>query len=150
MYLGVDGRVINNSNHIGMLAIGVPGTVAGLYKAHQELGSLPWEDLVAPAVALARDGIPINYSLQTGFARSANRFRQYPSSAEKFFRADGSLYELGDTWLQPDLSHTLELIQNNGRDGFYKGENAKKLADFMAANGGMITEEDLELSLIHI
>ena len=145
MYLGVDGRVINNSNHIGMLAIGVPGTVAGLYKAHQELGSLPWEDLVAPAVALARDGIPINYSLQTGFARSANRFRQYPSSAEKFFRADGSLYELGDTWLQPDLSHTLELIQNNGRDGFYKGENAKKLADFMAANGGMITEEDLEI-----
>ena len=145
MYLGVDGRIINNSNHIGMLAIGVPGTVAGLYKAHQELGSLPWEDLVAPAVALARDGIPINYSLQTGFARSANRFRQYPSSAEKFFRADGSLYELGDTWLQPDLSHTLELIQNNGRDGFYKGENAKKLADFMAANGGMITEEDLEI-----
>ena len=145
MYLGVDGRVINNSNHIGMLAIGVPGTVAGLYKAHQELGSLPWEDLVAPAVALARDGIPINYSLQTGFARSANRFRQHPSSAEKFFRADGSLYELGDTWLQPDLSHTLELIQNNGRDGFYKGENAKKLADFMAANGGMITEEDLEI-----
>ena len=145
MYLGVDGRVINNSNHIGMLAIGVPGTVAGLYKAHQELGSLPWEDLVAPAVALARDGIPINYSLQIGFARSANRFRQYPSSAEKFFRADGSLYELGDTWLQPDLSHTLELIQNNGRDGFYKGENAKKLADFMAANGGMITEEDLEI-----
>ena len=108
-------------------------------QAHQELGSLPWEDLVAPAVALARDGIPINYSLQIGFARSANRFRQYPSSAEKFFRADGSLYELGDTWLQPDLSHTLELIQNNGRDGFYKGENAKKLADFMAANGGMIT-----------
>jgi len=145
MYLGVDGRVINNSNHIGMLAIGVPGTVAGLYKAHQELGSLPWEDLVAPAVALARDGIPINYSLQTGFARSANRFRQYPSSAEKFFRADGSLYELGDTWLQPDLAHTLELIRNNGRDGFYKGENAKKLADFMAANGGMITEEDLEI-----
>ena len=145
MYLGVDGRVINNSNHIGMLAIGVPGTVAGLYKAHQELGSLPWEDLVAPAVALARDGIPINYSLQTGFARSANRFRQYPSSAEKFFRADGSLYELGDTWLQPDLAHTLELIRNNGRDGFYKGENAKKLADFMAANGGMITKEDLEI-----
>ena len=145
MYLGVDGRVINNSNHIGMLAIGVPGTVAGLYKAHQELGSLPWEDLVAPAVAFARYGIPINYSLQTGFARSANRFRQHPSSAEKFFRSDGSLYELGDTWLQPDLSHTLELIQNNGRDGFYKGENAKKLADFMAANGGMITEEDLEI-----
>ena len=145
MYLGLDGRVVNNSNHIGMLAIGVPGTVAGLYKAHQELGSLPWEDLVAPAVALARDGISITYSLQTGFAQSANRFRQYPSSAEKFFRADGSFYELDDIWVQPDLAHTLELIQNNGRDGFYKGPNAKKLSDFMAANGGLITEEDLEI-----
>ncbi|NKB33036.1 MAG: gamma-glutamyltransferase [Pseudomonadales bacterium] len=143
MYLGLDGQVVNNSNHIGMLAIGVPGTVAGLYKAHQELGSLPWEDLVAPAVALARDGIPISYSLQTGFARSANRFRQYPSSAKKFFRADGSLYELGETWVQPDLAHTLELIQDNGRDGFYRGENAERLAGFMAANGGLITEEDL-------
>jgi gamma-glutamyltranspeptidase / glutathione hydrolase len=145
MYLGLDGRVVNNSNHIGILAVGVPGTVAGLYKAHQELGSLPWEDLVAPAVALARDGIPINYSLETGFARSANRFRQYPSSEQKFLKADGSLYELGETWIQPDLANTLSLIQDNGRDGFYKGENAKKLADFMTANGGLITEEDLEI-----
>ena len=139
MYLGVDGRVVNNSNHIGILAIGVPGTVAGLFKAHQELGSLPWADLVAPAVALAREGIPINYSLETGFARSANRFRQYPSSAKKFFKTDGSFYELGEIWIQPDLANTLDLIQNNGKDGFYKGENARRLADFMAANGGLIT-----------
>ena len=143
MYLGVDGRVQNNSNHIGMLAIGVPGTVAGLYKAHQELGSLPWAELVAPAVKMAREGIPITYSLQTGFERSANRFRQYPSSAKKFFKSDGSFYELGDVWIQPDLAHTLELIQRNGKDGFYKGENAKRFADFMASNGGLITEEDL-------
>ena len=143
MYLGIDGRVQNNSNHIGMLAIGVPGTVAGLFKAHQELGSLPWAELVAPAVKMAREGIPITYSLQTGFQRSANRFRQYPSSAKKFFKSDGSFYELGDVWVQPDLAHTLELIQRNGKDGFYKGENAKRFADFMASNGGLITEEDL-------
>ena len=144
MYLGADGRVVNNSNHIGMLAVGVPGTVAGLYKAHQELGSLPWEDLVGPALEMAREGIPLTYSLQTGFARSASRFRQYPSSAKKFFKSDGSFYELGENWKQPDLAHTLELIQRNGKDGFYRGENAKRLADFMAANGGLITEEDLE------
>ena len=143
MYLGPNGRVQNNSNHIGTLAVGVPGTVAGLFKAHQELGSLPWAELVAPAVEMARDGIPINYSLQTGFERSANRFRQYPSSAKKFFKSDGSFYQLGETWVQPDLAHTLELIQKNGRDGFYRGENAKRLADFMANNGGLITEEDL-------
>ena len=144
MYLGADGRVVNNSNHIGMLAVGVPGTVAGLYKAHQELGSLPWEDLVGPALEMAREGIPLTYSLQTGFVRSASRFRQYPSSAKKFFKSDGSFYELGENWKQPDLAHTLELIQKNGKDGFYRGENAKRLADFMAANGGLITEEDLE------
>ena len=143
MYLGLDGNVVDNSNHIGALAVGVPGTVAGLWKAHQELGSLPWADLVAPAVRLARDGIPINYSLYTGFARSKGRFDQYPSSAAKFFKADGSLYELGETWRQPDLAHTLELIQNNGADGFYKGENAERLAGFMADIGGIITEEDL-------
>jgi len=143
MYLGLDGNVVNNSNHIGPLAVGVPGTVAGLWKAHQELGSLPWADLVAPAVKLARDGIPISYSLYTGFARSKSRFDRYPSTAAKFYKADGSLYELGETWQQPDLAHTLELIQNNGADGFYKGENAERLAGFMADIGGLITEEDL-------
>lgn len=143
MYLGLDGNVINNSNHMGPLAIGVPGTVAGLWKAHQELGSLPWEDLVAPAIKLASEGIPISYALYSSFARSKDRFDNYPSTAAKFFKADGSLYELGETWRQPDLAHTLELIQEQGEDGFYKGENAKRLADFMAANGGLITEEDL-------
>lgn len=145
MYLGVDGRVVNNSNHFGPLAVGVPGTVAGLWKAHEELGSLPWADLVAPAVALAREGIPITYTLQRSFAGNQGRFRQYPSSAAVFFKPDGSLYELGDTWVQPDLAATLELIRDNGKDGFYAGENAMRLAQFMADIGGVITEEDLAL-----
>ena len=143
MYLGVDGRVVNNSNHFGPLAVGVPGTVAGLWKAHRELGSLPWADLVAPAVALAREGIPITYTLQRSFAGNQRRFQQYPSSAAVFAKADGSLYEMGDTWVQPDLAATLELIRDNGRDGFYAGENARRLAQFMADIGGLITEEDL-------
>jgi len=143
MYLGLDGAVVNNSNHFGPLAVGVPGTVAGLYLAHSRLGSLPWEDLVQPAVELAREGIPITYSLQTGFERSASRFRQYPASERKFIKADGSFYELGEIWVQPDLAHTLELIRDNGADGFYRGENAERLASFMADIGGLITEEDL-------
>ena len=143
MFLGPDGNIADNSNHIGPLAIGVPGTVAGLWQAHQELGSLPWAELVAPAVKLARDGIPITYALYTGFSRNKARFGRYPSTMAKFYKADGSLYELGDTWRQPDLAHTLELIQDNGEDGFYKGENAKRLADFMTDIGGLITEEDL-------
>ena len=143
MYLGLDGTVVNNSNHFGPLAVGVPGTVAGLFLAHTRLGSLPWEDLVQPAVELARGGIPITYSLQTGFERSASRFKQYPASERKFIKADGSYYKLGETWVQPDLAHTLELIRDNGADGFYKGENAERLASFMADIGGLITEEDL-------
>ena len=145
MFLGLGGNVVNNSNHMGALSVGVPGTVAGLWSAHQERGSLPWEQLVAPAIKLAREGIPISYSLQSGFLRNKSRFDLYPSSQQKFFKADGSSYELGELWVQEDLAHTLELIQKNGRDGFYKGENAKRLADFMTANGGIITEEDLEI-----
>jgi gamma-glutamyltranspeptidase/glutathione hydrolase len=143
MYLGLDGKVVNNSNHFGPLAVGVPGTVAGLYLAHQRLGSMAWSDLVQPAVELARNGIPITYSLQTGFERSASRLRQYPASARKFFKADGSFYRLGETWVQPDLAHTLELIRDHGADGFYRGENAERFAGFMADIGGLITEEDL-------
>lgn len=145
MFLGLDGEIVANSNHRGALSVGVPGTVAGLWKAHQERGSLPWAQLVAPAIKLAREGIPITYSLQSGFARNKSRFELYPSSQAKFFKADGTAYELGELWVQEDLAHTLELIQADGRDGFYKGENAKRLADYMAANGGIITEEDLEL-----
>ena len=144
MYLGLDGLVVDNSNHRSLLSVGVPGTVAGMYKAHQELGKLPWADLVAPAVKLAREGIPITWELYSGFRSNQSFWDQYPSSAHVFLKADGSAYELGDTWVQPDLAATLELIRDQGRDGFYKGKNAKMLADFMSANGGIITEEDLE------
>ena len=144
MYLGLDGLVVDNSNHRSLLSVGVPGTVAGMYKAHQELGNLPWADLVAPAVKLAREGIPVTWELYSGFRSNQSFWDEYPSSAQVFLKADGSPYELGDTWVQPDLAATLELIQTQGRDGFYKGKNAKMLADFMRANGGIITEEDLE------
>lgn len=143
MYLGMDGLVLNNSNHRSLLSVGVPGTVAGLYKAHQDHGTLPWAELVAPAVQLAREGIPISWALYTGFQRNQSFWEQYPSSATVFLKTDGSPYEFGDMWRQPDLANTLELIQNEGRDGFYKGKNARMLADFMRANGGIITEEDL-------
>lgn len=143
MYLGADGRVLNNSNHAGALAVGVPGTVAGMWLAHQELGSLPWEELIQPAIDLARAGIPITYALQSGFQRNAPRFRAYPPSVSKFLREDGSYYSLGDTWYQPDLAHTLELIRDQGKDGFYRGENARRFADYLQSIGGIITEEDL-------
>lgn len=145
LYVGADGTVAHNHNHRGLLSTGVPGTVAGLYLAHQRLGSLPWEDLVAPSVKLAREGIPITYALHAGFRNNLRFWHLYPSSAKVFLKPDGSLYQMGDTWIQPDLAQTLERIQHEGRDGFYKGENARMLADFMRDGGGLITEEDLAL-----
>ena len=145
MYLGLNGEVIDNSNHSGPLAVGVPGTVAGLWLAHQRLGTLPWSELVEPAINLAREGILITHALQAGFIRNAERFRQYAPSARKFLREDGSYYAMGDTWYQPDLASTLELIRDQGADGFYRGENAQRFARYMASIGGIITEEDLSL-----
>lgn len=144
MYVGMDGES-NNMQHRGFLSVGVPGTVAGMYQAHQKYGQLPWAELVDPAVQLAREGIPITYALYAGFDRNQSFWDQFPSSAAVFRKADGSSYEIGDTWKQPDLARTLERIRDEGRDGFYKGENAKMLAEFMAENGGLITEEDLAL-----
>ena len=143
MYVGADGSS-SNAQHRGFLSVGVPGTVAGLYAAHQALGSLPWADLVAPAVALARDGIPVTYALYSGFSRNQPFWDQFPSSAAVFMN-NGEPYQMGDIWKQPDLARTLERIQHEGRDGFYKGENARMLAAFMHDNGGLITEEDLAL-----
>ena len=143
MYLNEDGTVRDNSNHDGILAVGVPGTVAGLELAHQKYGSLPWADLLQPAIDLARNGMPISWGLHDSFKRLDNWWQLYPSSEKIFKKPDGSFYQPGDTWQQPDLAATLERIQKDGKDGFYKGETAQLIADFMAANGGIITLDDL-------
>jgi gamma-glutamyltranspeptidase/glutathione hydrolase len=143
MYLDEDGNVRDNSNHDGILAVGVPGTVAGMELAHQRLGSMPWEVLLQPAIDLARDGIPISWYLHDSFQGHKAEWDLYPSSGKIFLHDDGSFYQPGDLWIQADLADTLERIQKNGKDGFYKGKTADLIADFMAANGGIITREDL-------
>lgn len=143
MYLDADGNVIDNSNHEGILAVGVPGTVAGLHLAHERFGSLPWEELLEPAIRLASSGIPITWKLADDFEGRMPRFEQYPSSRKVFTNPDGDFYQPGDTWVQKDLAATLRRIQKNGRDGFYRGRTAQLIADFMAANDGLITLEDL-------
>ena len=144
MYLGQNGRVRNNSNHRGGLSVGVPGTVAGLELAHQRLGSMDWDELVAPAVQLAEEGFPSTWAMQDFIKTIQQRASQYPSTAKAFLKPGNELYEPGETWKQPDLARTLKRIQEQGRDGFYKGETAQLLVDFMAENGGIITLEDLE------
>jgi gamma-glutamyltranspeptidase/glutathione hydrolase len=143
MYLDDEGNVVDNSNHEGIRAVGVPGTVAGLALAHERLGSMDWEDLLEPAVRLARKGIPISWKLHDDFRNRMSRFEKYPSSKRIFAKQDGSLYEPGDNWVQRDLAGTLRRIQKDGRDGFYRGRTAELIAEFMAANDGLITLEDL-------
>ena len=156
MYLGPDGEVRDNSNHIGLLAVGVPGTVAGMWKAHQRLGRLPWADLLEPAIRLAEDGMPSTWAMQNWLRSLPGRAGPLYDATRAAFLKDGvRMYEPGETFRQPDLAETLRRIQADGHDGFYRGETAKLLADFMAEHGGLITEEDLaryeadELTPIH-
>ena len=144
MYLGENGSVKANSNHRGILAVGVPGTVAGLFQAHQKYGKLNWSDLVDPAVKLASDGFPMSWAIHNATNRYKNSyFERWPSSAKAFLKENGDVYQPHEIWKQPDLAATLGRIRDEGHDGFYKGETARKLADFMKSNGGLITEQDM-------
>ncbi len=144
MYLDEDGEIRDNSNHQGVLAVGVPGTVAGLWQAHQRLGSLPWADLVQPAIDLAENGFSSTWAMQ-GYLRSLQRRNDplYAATKNAFLKNGTDLYEPGELWKQPDLAATLQRIRDHGHDGFYHGETARLLADFMRQHGGIITEEDL-------
>ena len=143
MYLDSNGNVIKDLNHEGILSVGVPGTVAGLYLAHSKYGKLPWADLVDPAVRLASKGFSFTYALHQQSKNLKSEFDKYPSTQKVMYKNGTTLFEPGEIWKQPDLANVLKKIKKKGRDGFYKGEVAKKLADFMRANGGLITEEDL-------
>lgn len=138
MYLDAQGKLTRDSID-GWRASGVPGTVRGLELAHKKYGSKPWKDLVEPAVRLARDGFSVPYGLSETLAGGRARFARYPASKEIF----GKPYETGDTFVQPDLARTLERIARDPND-FYEGETARRLAEAMAANGGLITLEDLK------
>ena len=143
MYLGNDGKVKDNSNHAGPLSVGVPGTVAGLWMAHQRLGKLPWKTLLEPAIKLAENGFPSTWAMQ-GFLKRIQREKQkYPTTAEAFLKNGKELYQPGETFKQPDLAATLKRIQNKGKDGFYKGKTAQLFEDYMKKAGGIITKEDL-------
>ncbi len=130
-------------NHIGLKSVGVPGTVAGLYLAHQKYGKLPWADLVQPSIDLAKNGFELSWSL----SRAAVFFdsnSQIPFLKDYFRKDNGELTQFGEIWKQPELASTLSEIRDHGQDGFYKGKVAKEIARFMKENGGIITKEDLQ------
>ncbi len=140
-----DGRYDADLHHNSHLAVGVPGTVAGLYAAWQDRGSqkLPWRRLVDPAVVLAREGFIVTDGLARSLKNVLPRMQKYPASVEQFSRK-GVPYEMGDILRQSDLALTLERIAEDGPRGFYEGRTARLLAKEMKAGGGLITEADLK------
>jgi gamma-glutamyltranspeptidase/glutathione hydrolase len=138
----VDGEYDRSLHHNSHLAVGVPGTVAGLHQAWSEHGRLPWRQLVQPAVQLARDGFVVSHGLADSLAGVLPRMAPYPASVSQFSR-NGQPYEAGDLLRQPELANTLELIGEQGPDGFYRGRTAELVEREMAANGGLITQADL-------
>jgi len=144
MWLDESGKYSSRIHHNSLLSVGVPGTVAGFDKAHRLYGSMPWERLVYPAMAIAQDGFAVSEGLARGLQRLTTREGAHPATVAAFSR-NGTPYEVGDTLRQPDLAKTLNRIMLGRRDGFYRGETAKLLADEMRKGGGLITEADLEL-----
>ena len=134
-------RVIHHNSH---LAVGVPGTVAGLHLAWSEHGSLPWQRLVEPAVALARDGFTVSDALARSLAGVLPRMADHPASVAQFSK-HGEPYQAGETFRQSDLARTLARIAEQGPAGFYEGETAELIEREMASNGGLITRQDLAL-----
>ena len=142
MFLDENGEYSATIHHRSHLAVGVPGTVAGFDKAHRLYGRADWDDLVDPAVDLAKDG----FELSEALARSIEGFgsrTQYEAS-KAVFTKNGTAYAAGERWKQPDLARTLQRIRDARSDGFYRGETARLLADEMRRGGGIITEEDLD------
>jgi len=141
-----DGAYDEDTHHQGHLAVGVPGTVAGLHMAWKDHGRLTWRRLVEPAIDLARHGFVVSDAL----ARSLRdvlplmRERGYDASVAQFSKPGGDPYEIGDVLKQLDLARTLERIAERGPDGFYRGETARLIEVEMKKHEGFITREDLE------
>ncbi len=139
MYLDADGKLIRGATLIGHLASGVPGTVAGMWEAHRRYGTLPWQDLVMPAVQLAEEGFVVPEHLGAGMKSLDFVFGAPETNFDDYF---GNMVA-GETFRQPELAATLRRIAEQGPADFYAGETADLLVAEMGRGGGLITHEDL-------
>jgi len=141
MFLDEEGNLTDRSV-VGHLASGVPGTVMGMWRAHERFGTLEWADLVQPAVDLA-EGYVVRDRQATMFRNSEEGIRRFETTAETFLMEDGQIPQVGDTFRQPELASTLERIRDRGAAGFYEGETADLIVAEMERGGGIISHEDL-------
>ncbi|MGC1204152.1 MAG: gamma-glutamyltransferase [Flavobacteriaceae bacterium] len=139
MYLDEDGNVIPGKSTLGAMAVGVPGSVAGVFAVHEKLGSLPIEDIIQPSINLAYRGVVVTKKQE----QRIKHYQPFFPKANKDSIIFDKPWKVNDTIKYIALAETLTRIMTYGRDEFYKGETAKKLAKFVQDNDGIITEEDL-------
>jgi gamma-glutamyltranspeptidase/glutathione hydrolase len=138
------GRVVNDLNSTGWLASAVPGTLAGLQMAVDHYGTRPLAELMAPAIALAREGFPVTADMARTIETSAPQLKKFPGSLKVFFKPDGEPYQQGELYRNPDLASLLEtLAKRNSVDSFYRGDIALRIAEAFQKNGGLVTAADL-------
>ncbi len=140
MYLEASGNVIPSLSVNGALAIGVPGTVAGVFAVHQKLGKLPMADILSPVIALAKKGIAVTPHQQSQMDKWREDIVKVSGNETLFAKP----FKTGDTIKFPALARTLSRIMSNGATEFYQGETAKKTVAFVQQNGGILTLEDLK------
>ncbi len=138
----VNGEVDRSLALESYLSSGVPGTVYGLYLAHQKFGKLPWKELIKPAIKLAIDGFDITPTLANSINTYKDKLSKTDDGKDIFFR-NGEPLMAGDLLVQKDLGETLTLISKKGPAGFYKGSTAQKIQRDMRLNGGLISLKDL-------
>jgi len=143
MYLDENGAVDNDAIRASHRASGVPGTVAGLLYAHDKYGKLSRRQVMAPAIRLAERGYPISYFAAAMLEDYREALSRNDAARAMFFKPGGAGYQPGEVIKHRALARTLRAISRRGRDGFYKGWVADAIANDMAANGGLITREDL-------
>ncbi len=143
MYLDKNGKYIPALSQEGTTSTGVPGSVAGLIYALNNYGTMKLEDVIQPAIDIARNGWTIDFKTAKSFKNALPDFKKYPSSM-KIFSKNGEPYKEGDIFKQPDLAWTLEQIKTKGKEGFYKGKVAELLIRQVRTMGGYITQEDLD------
>ena len=143
MYLDENGDVDPRRSKFSHLASGVPGTVAGMYLAHQKFGRLPWKRLLEPAIRQARDGIIVNYDLAGLLKARKERLCANAAACRYFYKAGGAPYEAGERLVQKDLARTLRLIARRGPKAFYEGKVATQIAAEMLRGGGLVDKASL-------
>ncbi len=142
MYLDASGAVVQGASLYGWKAVGVPGTVLGLETALSKYGTMPRARVMAPAIALARDGFILTRG-DTDILEAGNKlFSRQPNVARIFMRPDGSPFRPGDRLVQTDLASTLQAIAENGPDAFYKGGIPQKVEAASRTGGGILTAAD--------